>query len=367
MQKIALIHDWLVGIGGGEKVLESLLKIYKAPIYTLVKDEKKLKNSLLENQIITPSFLQKIPFSTKFYRYFLPLFPKAIESFNLHEYQIILSLSHAVAKGVKVHPNQIHVCYCFTPMRYIWDFYHLYFNDLKGMKKVLVEKTCQYLRKWDLDAAKSVTHFATLSHYVAQRIRRIYKREAKVIYPPVNTHLFQISTKKKEYYVTCSRFVPYKKIDLIAKTFSKMPEKKLLIIGDGPEMGKIKEISCRAKNIEILGSQSDSVIQDLLPQAKAFIFAAEEEFGIICVEAQAAGVPAIAYGKGACLETIIPEKTGLFFQEQTEESLLKAIQTFERKQDQFIPEQIKAHAETFSEEKFLNEFQTFFSQVIENK
>lgn len=354
--KTAIIHDWLVSMGGAEKVLQAILELYPSPVYTLVHDE-----TMFTDQGITTSFLQKIPGSKKYYRNFLPLFPLAIEQFDLRSYDLILSSSHAVAKGVLTNPGQLHICYCHTPMRYAWDLYHSYLVDVKGLKGKFAKWILHYLRNWDVGSLNRVDHFIANSHYVARRIKKIYGKEATVIYPPIATNLLKLQEKKENFYLTVSRLVPYKRIDLIVEAFSHLPDKRLVVIGDGPEMEKIK---FKAKqNVEILGQQSDDIVRDLFGKAKGFISAADEDFGISTVEAQAAGTPVIAFGKGGSLETVT-EKTGIFFKEQTSASLIEAIVDFEK--IEFNPLTIRAHAEEFSQEKFNSKFKAFVEEKWES-
>ncbi len=359
--KIAHVYDWLVTIGGGEKNLAPMLEVFPAPIYTLVHDAKRLKTSPFANHEIHSSFLQKLPFAKRFYRYYLPLFPLAIEQFDLSEYDLILSTSHAVAKGVLTHSHQLHLCYCFTPMRYAWDLTHRYLEGVHGIQKAIARWSLHYLRNWDIASVGRVDHFASNSRYTAKRIKKTYGREATVIYPPVDTHLISLCPQKEDYYVTVSRMVPYKKIDLIVEAFTHLPHKRLIVIGEGPEMKKIKAIA--TKNVEIIGYQSDDVVRQYLGRAKAFVFAAEEDFGIVVVEAQAAGTPVIAFGKGGALETVIPEITGVFFPEQTAASLIETLIRFEKLS--FNPEVIRRHAETFSLDRFKREFKNFVERKTE--
>lgn len=360
--KTALVHDWLVGIGGGEKVLEAIYSLYPSPIYTLVADKKKIEGAAFAAADISSSFLQKLPMAKSCFRNFLPFFPMAMEQFDLGEHEVVLSLSHAVAKGVLTTSEQLHLCYCFTPMRYAWDLYHTYVRELGALRKLSAKLALHSLRKWDLLSATRVDHFAAISHFIARRIKKIYAREARVIYPPVATQNFSLAREKEGYYVTASRMVSYKKIDLIVEAFSQMPEKRLLVLGDGPEMNRIKAKA--KKNIEILGYRSDIEMRDYLAKAKAFVFAAEEDFGIIVVEAQAAGTPVIALGKGGALETVVENETGLFFPDQTPESLAVAVEEFEKCEERFDPHKIKAHAEKFSEERFKREFKQFVEEKV---
>lgn len=355
MFKTALVYDWLVTIGGGEKTLAAILEEFPAPIHTLVKNDRVLAQTPFATTPVHSSFLQKIPFSTSCYRYFLPLFPLAIEQFDLSEYEIILSTSHAVAKGVLSHPRQLHLCYCLTPMRYAWDLTHRYLESTSSLQKMLARLTLHYLRNWDIASLNRVDHFAAISHYVAKRIKKIYGREAEVIYPPVDVEDIPFQEKKEDFYLAVSRMVPYKKLDLIAESFSSMPEKRLVIIGDGPEMAKVKRKA--GKNVEILGHLPDSMVRSYMKKARGFIFAAEEDFGIVVLEAQAAGTPVIAYGRGATLETIKKNETGLFFDEQTVPSLQKAIQRFES--IEFKPQRAREHAMKFNKRRFQQEFKSF--------
>ncbi|MBI2743047.1 MAG: glycosyltransferase [Chlamydiales bacterium] len=360
--KSALVHDWLVGIGGGEKCLEAIYELFPSPIATLVRDDKKIQGMAFAAAECQTSFIQKMPRARTAYRNYLPLFPLAIEQLDLTEYDLVISLSHAVAKGALTHAEQLHLCYCFTPMRYAWDLTHQYLAELGAFRKICARLALHYLRSWDIASSSRVDHFAAISHVIARRIQKIYGREATVIYPPVATHKFAIAQSKEEYYLTASRLVPYKKIDLIVEAFAQMPDKRLVVIGDGPEMQKIK--SRAAKNIEILGYQSDAVLNEHLAKAKAFVFAAEEDFGIIVVEAQAAGTPVIAFGKGGSLETVVEDKTGLFFPDQTVESLIVAVEDFEKRQGEFDPQGIKAHAEFFNEERFKRQFHAFVKNKV---
>jgi glycosyltransferase involved in cell wall biosynthesis len=356
--KTALVYDWLVTIGGGEKTLEAIYEIFPAPIYTLVHHEKAMAQTAFTEADIYSSFLQKIPFSTSCYRYLLPLFPLAIEQFNLSSYELILSTSHAVAKGVLTHPMQLHLCYCLTPMRYAWDLTHHYLQNLGPFQKVLARLALHRLRNWYIASLNRVDHFAAISNHIAKRIKRVYGRESEIIYPPVDVEQMPFQEVKEDFYLTVSRLVPYKKIDLIVEAFSQTPERKLIVIGDGPEMAKIRQKA--GKNMEILGHQSDGVVRDYMKKAKAFIFAAVEDFGIVVIEAQAAGTPVIAFGQGAALETVIAGKTGLFFDAQTIPSLLKTLDKFDRME--FDVKSLRANAQRFNKARFQREFQDFVTR-----
>lgn len=350
--KTAVVHDWLVSMGGAEKVLQAILDLYPSSVYTLVHDQK-----MFIEQEVTTSFLQKIPGSKKLYRNFLPFFPMAIEQFDLQSYDLILSSSHAVAKGVITHPGQLHICYCHTPMRYAWDLYHSYLEEMGVIKKNIAKWILRYLRNWDVKSLDRVDHFIANSNYVAERIQRIYGKEAAVIYPPVDIDLLKVNENKEDFYVTVARLVPYKKIDLIVEAFGHLSEKRLVVIGNGPVMSRIRAKA--KKNVELLGTQPDNVMREYLGKAKGFVFAADEDFGIAPLEAQASGTPVIALAKGGSLETVT-EKTGLFFQEQTVASLVKAIRRFETME--FDPWAIRKHAEKFSRQRFNEAFKTFVEE-----
>lgn len=359
--KTALVYDWLVTMGGGEKTLSAIQESYPAPIYTLVHNSKKLQGTSFEGREIHTSFLQKLPFAKQHYRAYLPLFPLAIEQFDLSAYDLVISTSHAVSKGVLSHAGQLHLCYCLTPMRYAWDLTHRYLEGVGAFKSAVARASLHYLRNWDVASLSRVDHFAAISHCVAQRIKKVYGKESTVIYPPVDTETIPFCSAKGDYYLTVSRMVPYKRIDLIVEAFSRLPHHKLVVIGEGPEFKKVKSLA--KKNVEILGWQSDQTIHQLMSQAKGFIFAAEEDFGIVVVEAQAAGTPVIAFGKGAALETVLPDTSGVFFKEQTVGSLIEAIHNFEKRT--FDPYKIRACAEQFNRQRFTNEFKQFVETKIE--
>jgi glycosyltransferase involved in cell wall biosynthesis len=364
--RTALVHDWIPTMGGAEKVLESLYLSFPSPIYTLIKNESAIKNTIFEHATINTSFIQNLPFSPKKYRSYLPLFPLAIEQFNLSEFDVIISSSYAVAKGALSHSNQLHICYCHSPVRYAWDLYYQYLNDANlnsGMKGLLAKIVLHYLRNWDVVSTPRVDHFIANSKYIARRIKKVYNRDSTVIYPPVDTDQFEVCTAKEDYYVTASRMVPYKKIDLIVDAFSKMPDKKLIVIGDGPDFAKVKAKA--SKNVEILGFQSNSVLKHHMQRAKAFVFAAEEDFGITPVEAQACGTPVIAFGKGGALETVIDNTTGVFFDSPDQKSIISAVKKFEQIEANFDPNLIRMNAEKFSKPYFKSQIEDFVQTKYE--
>jgi len=333
--KTAIVYDWLVAIGGGEKVLEQIVRIFpEADIFSLVDFLPENKRDIILNKPVKTSFIQKLPFAKKRYRDYLALMPLAIEQFDLSSYNLIISISTAVAKGVITGPDQTHIAYVNSPIRYAWDLTHQYLNEAgltHGPKSWLAKIILHYIRNWDCRTANGVDKFIGNSDYIRRRIKKVYRRDATVIYPPVNVDAFKLLIKKQNYYLTASRMVPYKKIGLIVKAFSKMPDKKLVVIGDGPDFKKI--MTNATENITFLGYQPRETMINFMQKAKAFVFAAEEDFGIVPIEAQACGTPVIAFGKGGALETVIDNETGVFFNQQTEESIINAVQRLEKSPD----------------------------------
>lgn len=359
----AIVHEWLVNYAGSERVVESLTNIWKdADVFALVDfldDEQ--RRVILKGKKANTTFIQKLPLARKKHRYYLPLFPTAIERFNLSEYKLIISSAHAVSKGVKTNKNQLHICYCHSPMRYAWDQSEQYLTGVKGF---IAKSFMNYLRKWDLKSAENVNFFIANSNHIAEKIKRIYKRDSVVIYPPVDVDKFEVSEIREDFYVTASRLVPYKKTDLIIEAFNQMPEKKLFVIGSGPEKEKLKTLA--RTNIEFLGYQPAEQLKQYLKRAKAFVFAAEEDFGIIVVEAMACGTPVIALNKGGTAESVLNNKTGIHFNEQTPESIKEAIAIFEKSIDNFNPQYIRTHAEKFNRKAFEDKIIKFVTDKLEN-
>ncbi len=361
--KKALVHDWFSTFGGAEKCISSITNIWdNFDIYSLIDFlGDKDREIILGGKLSNTSFIQKLPKAKTNYRNYLPLFPFAIEQFNLEEYDLILSSSHCVAKGVITHSNQLHISYIHTPVRYAWDLYFRYLEEgglNKGLKSILVKYFLHKLRIWDISTINRVDHYIANSHYIANRIKKIYGKESDVIYPPVDINKFKLCENKEEFYLTASRLVPYKKIDLIVETFSQT-NKRLIVVGDGPEMQKIK--SKAKKNIEILGYQPDDVLIDLMQKAKAFVFAAEEDFGILPVEAQACGTPVICLAKGGARETVLDGITGMHFFEQNVSDLLNTLNKFESCHDIFIPKNIRKNSLKFSSQRFEVELKKYIN------
>ncbi|MEN2997719.1 MAG: glycosyltransferase family 4 protein [Brevinematia bacterium] len=365
--KFSIVADWLVTFAGAERVLKSIYELYPSDVFCLISNNETLNKLGIPPEKTQQSFISKLPFAQKKYRNYLALFPLAIEQFDLSNYDVIISSSHAVAKGVITRHYQLHICYCHTPIRYAWDLYHQYLKEAKlerGLKAFLAKLILHYIRIWDLSTINRVNYFIANSNYTARRIRKIYAREAEVIYPPVDTKNFSFSEDKEEFYLVASRMVPYKMIPLVVETFAKLPDRKLVVIGDGPEFEKVKSIARGKRNIEILGYQPNDVLKSYMQKAKAFIFAAEEDFGIMPVEAMACGTPVIAFGKGGATESVIDGKTGILFHEQTVESLKEAISKFEKIQEKINFKDVRKNAERFSEENFKSKFKNFVDTKI---
>lgn len=366
--KVAIVHDWLVVSGGAEKVLKNIIECFpKADIFSIVDFLE--DRECVKGKSVNTSFIQRMPFARRRYRAYLPLMPIAIEQVDLSGYDLVISSSHAVAKGVLTGPNQVHVSYVHSPIRYAWDLQHQYLRESNlntGIKSIMARVLLHYMRGWDSRSANGVDHLLANSQFIARRIKKAYQREATVIYPPVDLANMTVCTQKEDFYVTASRMVPYKRIDLIVRAFSQTPERRLIVIGDGPEMKKIKSVA--GANVTVLGHQPSNVLVDYLRRARAFVFAAEEDFGISVVEAQACGTPVIAFGRGGALESVIglplERPTGVFFGEQTAESLLEAVSRFEHNSHLFDARQCRKNAERFSSENFKAALTSFIDSRV---
>ncbi|QNU62203.1 glycosyltransferase [Vreelandella titanicae] len=371
--RVAIVHDWLVVNGGAEKVLKGLAEVFpQAEIFTLVHTLERASIPWLTQHRIHTSGLQRLPFISRFYRHCLPLMPYAIEQFDLRGFDLVISSSHAVAKGVITHPGQTHICYCHTPMRYAWDMKEAYLENshfrLPGMT-AYVRKTLKRLRQWDYFTATQVDFFLANSHNVAQRIAKYYRRDADVLYPPVDTDSFTLHIGQREpYYLAASRLVPYKRMDLIIQAFAQDPLKRQLkVVGDGPEFQRLKRLAEGSPHIELIGYLQGEKLHQLMQRAQAFVFAADEDFGIVPLEAQACGTPVIAYGHGGALETVKglehhQQATGVYFTEQTVASLSAAIEAFEA--HEFSPQACRLQAEAFSNAVFTQRLETLVSEKL---
>lgn len=373
--RIALVHEWLVDYSGSERVVEQILEIFpEADLFAVVEFLPNELKGFIQNKPVKTTFIQKLPFAKTKYRAYLPLMPIAIEQLDLSSYDLVISSSHAVAKGVLTSPNQLHISYVHSPIRYAWDLQHQYLREANleaGLKSWLARWFLHQMRLWDTRTANGVDAFVANSKFIARRIYKVYRREAKVIYPPVNVWDFNIGESAKEdFYLTAARFVPYKRVDLIVEAFTQMPDKKLIVIGDGAGLQKIRALAQNSKNITLVGYQPPQVLREYMQRSRAFVFAAEEDFGITIVEAQACGTPVIAFGRGGALETIqgldndlnIGRATGVFFAEQSVASLKMAVEKFElleQSGDRITSTDCRENALRFAPERFRAEFKDF--------
>ncbi|SAL00413.1 group 1 family glycosyl transferase [Caballeronia fortuita] len=367
IRKVAIVHEWFAVVAGAEQVVRQMLDIFpQADVFFIVaKPDTVERSEFLRGRKVTTSFIQRLPGSGDSYRRYLPLMPMAVEQWDLSEYDIVISSAHAVSKGVLTGPDQLHISYVHSPMRYAWDLQHQYLREsglTKGLKSMLARWMLHKLRIWDYRTAAGVDHFVANSGFISRRIKKVYGRDAIVIYPPVDVRTFELCTQKDDFYLVASRLVPYKRVDLVVAAFSAMSDKRLVVIGDGPEMNKIKKLA--GSNVEILGYQPLSELKRYMQRARAFVFAAEEDFGIAPVEAQACGTPVIAYGKGGSRETVVDtgderRRTGIWFGQQTVESIIDAVTRFEELPGGISPAVCRAHAEKFSAARFKDEFRSY--------
>ena len=360
--KVALVHDWLTNMGGAEQVVINLKRIFNdAPIYTTFYTPDNLCDEL-KNIDVRTSRLQKKNKKVIDHKKYFPFMPRAFEAFDLNDYDLVISSSSSCAKGVITNSNSIHICYCHTPMRYAWEKREEYTKNMGRLKRKSVDILLHYMRMWDVASSNRVDYFIANSNEVKNRIKKHYKREAYVIHPPVRCEYFNISDTDGDYYFVLSRLVPYKRYDLAIKACKEL-KRKLVIIGEGPEKDSLQKLAEGDENIIFLGRQSDEVVKKYMSECKALLFPGEEDFGIVPVEAQACGRPVIAYGKGGALDSVVPGKTGVFFENQTVEDLKEAILKFETMK--FDKKEIRAHAMKFDEKEFRNKMVEFIKKVIE--
>lgn len=368
--KVAVVHDWMTLRGGGESCVEQFLDLYpQADLFCVVDFLPEAERGFLSGRKITTSFIQRLPFARTRYRSYLALMPIAVEQLDVTGYDLVISTSSAVAKGVITGPDQVHICYCFSPVRYAWDLQETYLKESgsdRGLKGLIARLILHYIRLWDVRTANGVDNFVAISHYIARRVRKAYGREATVIYPPVDLDRFTIGSEREDFYLVMGRMVPYKRVPLIVEAFARMPERRLVVIGDGPDMAAVR--AAAGPNVTILGKLPNHQVVDHMRRAKAFVFAAEEDFGIAPVEAQACGVPVVAYGRGAATETIRGRdgegQTGVFFAEQTADAIVAAVEHLDRRLPAITPEACRANAERFATECFRGEVGCFVDAAI---
>lgn len=351
---VALVHYWLLKKRGGERVLETICKMLpQADIYTLFCNRDNIPD-IFNMHKITTSFLQNFPLATRYYRNYLPLYPLAIEQFDLNGYDLVISSESGIAKGVLTNPETCHICYCHTPMRYAWNMYHFYKESLGPVKKFFFSPILHYIRMWDRLSADRVDYFIANSLNTRKRIKKYYRRESEVIYPPIDTEYFTPGSIKKDdgFYLLVSAMEPYKNIDLAIDAF-RLLKKPLVVVGSGSHTISISQND----SINYIGQVTDEDLRDYYRNCKALIFPTEEDFGMVPLEAQACGKPVIAYGKGGALESVVDGKTGIFFSEQTPESLIEAVNKFEKMT--FDPKVIRKNAERFSHKVFEDKFRKF--------
>ncbi|MBD3217918.1 MAG: glycosyltransferase [candidate division Zixibacteria bacterium] len=363
--KIAVVHDWLVTYCGAERVLEEIINLFPhSDLYSLIDFLPEDDRDFIHRKKVHTSFIQRLPLARKKYRSYLPFMPLAVEQFDFSEYDLVISSSYAVAKGIITGPDQLHISYVHSPIRYAWDMTHQYLRDSglnRGIKGKIAKIILHYIRNWDARSSNGVDYFVANSKFISRRIMKCYRRESTVIHPPVDVLAFDAVDQKEDFYLTVSRMVPYKKIGLIVEAFASMPDKRLVVIGDGPQFEDIR--SKASSNVGMLGYQPCSVVKEYMQKAQAFVFAAKEDFGIVPIEAQACGTPVIAYGKGGALETVVENKTGLFFNQQTPESISETVRQFEKMK--FDRNVIHDNALHFSKEQFKQNFMEFVSERVD--
>lgn len=362
--KVALVHDWLTTYAGSERVVEQMLAVYpEADVFSLVDFVPEGQRAFLQGHDVRTSFIQRLPFARKHFRKYLQLFPLAIEQFDLSGYDVVISSSHGVAKGILTGPDQVHVCMCYSPMRWAWDLQAQYLAEMnleRGLRGAYARWLLHRMRIWDMRTVAGVDDYIAISKFIERRIEKLYRRDSSVIYPPVDVDAFTPGEEKEDFYLAASRHVQYKRMPMIVEAFNAMPDKKLVVIGDGPDFERVRKMA--GPNVTVLGHQPFTVLRDHMQRAKAYVFAAVEDFGISVVEAQACGTPVIAYGRGGVTETVVPGETGLFFQEQTSAALRDAVLEFERAPP-FDAKRIRANAERFGAERFRREFRAFMDDA----
>jgi glycosyltransferase involved in cell wall biosynthesis len=357
--RVAIVHYWLVNWRGGEKVLKEIAGLFpQADIYTHVADKDLLARELPGRRVFT-TFIDRLPLARRLYQKYLPFMPMALEQLDLREYDLVISCEAGPAKGVIVSPHATHICYCHSPMRYVWDMYHEYRSRTGAVTRVLMAPLLHRLRIWDQLSAQRVDHFVANSQFVARRISKYYRREAEVVYPPVAVDEFEASARPGEFFLWVGQLIGYKRPDLMIEAFNQL-KLPLVVIGDGAMLPELRK---KAKaNVQLLGRQSSEVIREHYARCRAVVFPGVEDFGIVPVEAMASGRPVIAYGAGGAMETVVDGVTGMLFQEQTVDGLIRAVRDFADREREFDPVRIRAHAARFSPQRFNSSFRALVDQ-----
>jgi glycosyltransferase involved in cell wall biosynthesis len=376
--RVAIVHHWFISQAGGERVVAIIANMFPdADIFTLFVDRQKVPLALQKRKI-TASILDRIPVARRVHRHFLPFYPLAVEMLNLSGYDLVISSDSGPVKGVITDLDATHICYCHSPMRYLWDGYSAYRREMSPISKTVFELACHYVRNWDYLAAQRVDHFIANSNYVARRIHKYYRRQSTIIHPPIDTSPSYLAGRHDDYYLAVGRLVPYKRTDVLIGACQKLG-RKLVIVGDGPEMERLKKQA--GKNVEFVGETGDQQLRDIYARCRGLLFAADEDFGMVPLEAQSYGRPVIAYGKGGSLETVVGADssaareranrgeliTGIFFEKQSADSLANAILAFESSEDLFLPEDIQSHARQFDTSVFVERLRNYISWAKDNR
>ncbi len=370
--RVAIVHEWLETYGGSERVLEQLLQCFpSADVFAVVDFMPEKERGFLRGRTVRTSFIQRLPGARRMFRHYLGLMPIAIEQYDLGGYDLILSSSHAVAKGVITGPDQIHISYVHSPMRYIWDLQHQYLDHAglrHGLKAMYVKWLFGRLREWDVSSSHHVDHFIANSHYIARRIQKAYRRDASIIHPPVDIDTFRPGNRKDDFFLMACRFVPYKQVEIVVESFRQQPHRRLIVVGNGPETARVHAAAQGAGNITFKGVVPKPELVDLMQRARAVVYAAEEDFGITMAEAQACGTPVIAYGRGGAADIVITDPadspTGVLFHQQDAAAVTDAIRRFETIAPEITSEACRANAMRFSRTKFRAEIHAFVNQAL---
>jgi glycosyltransferase involved in cell wall biosynthesis len=365
--KVAVVHEWFAAYAGSERVVEQMLHVFpQADVFAITDFLAPEDRAFLGGRTVTTTFIQRLPFARRLFRAYLPLMPIAIEQLDMRGYDLVISSSHAVAKGVITGPDQLHISYVHSPIRYAWDLQHQYLKEsrLNGLRGMLARLILHYIRMWDVRTAAGVDVFLTNSAYIGRRVRKVYGRESTVLPPPVDIEAFTFRREKGDYYLAAARMVPYKKMPVIVEAFARMPDKRLVVVGEGPDLDRCRKLA--TPNIELVGYMPFKKLREYMQGAKAFVFAAEEDFGITLVEAQACGTPVIAFGRGGAREIVhplgsSPTPTGVFFDDQLPEAVIDAVTRFEKAVEQIFPQACRNNAERFS----LDQFRTSLSRLVD--